>query len=446
MLKRKIIVLSAVATIILLFSQKAFSQQAWATNFWGTAQVHGVNVTSSDVIKAYDSGGQLCGTTNGNSGYYSIYVSGDIAGTDTDEGSPAGGTITFKINDETAVVVSGSNTAGYNAPSTVRCDINIPSDHHDITIQTEMVGLAFTADGSPYTGPHTFNWKQGDSHTLAVTSPQEQPDGSRYRYLSWSDGGNQSHSYTVPTNDASVTVTFKQQFQLTVNSNSGHGNPQGAGWYDKGTLATFSVSTPVDNGSGTQYLLTTWTGSGSGSYNGSNKSNDVLMNNAITETASWTTQYYLDIENGGYGTTSGSGWYAPGSIQTFSISPTSDSVASTYKHDFTSWSGSGSGSYSGTSSPYTVTMNNPIIETANWQIQYYLTTSKNPDAGGDISPAPPGGWYNSGHQVTVLATPDTSGGYEFIGWNGDLTGSQNPASVYMYGPRTVIANFGPDYP
>jgi len=77
-----------------------------------------------------------------------------------------------------------------------------------ITITTSPSGLEFTADGTSYTAPHTFTWTEGSSHTIAVSSPQYGASGTIYVYSSWSDGGGQSHTYTVPSSNDTVTANF----------------------------------------------------------------------------------------------------------------------------------------------------------------------------------------------------------------------------------------------
>lgn len=68
---------------------------------------------------------------------------------------------------------------------------------------------------------------------------------------------------------------------------------------------------------------------------------------------------------------------------------------------------------------------------------YVLTT--NTVGGGSISVSPPGGSYYSPTTVTLTAQPDP--GYVFAGWQGDLGGSANPASLLMNLDRSVTAVF-----
>lgn len=58
---------------------------------------------------------------------------------------------------------------------------------------------------------------------------------------------------------------------------------------------------------------------------------------------------------------------------------------------------------------------------------------------GTITLYPAGGTYLSGTVVTVTATPDS--GFKFSGWSGDLSGSENPATITIDGNKSITANF-----
>jgi len=72
---------------------------------------------------------------------------------------------------------------------------------------------------------------------------------------------------------------------------------------------------------------------------------------------------------------------------------------------------------------------------------YTLTTRASPSNAGTIgrSVAQPGGGYAEGTAVQLTAIP--SPGYAFVNWSGALAGSDNPATVIMSSPKSVIANF-----
>lgn len=69
--------------------------------------------------------------------------------------------------------------------------------------------------------------------------------------------------------------------------------------------------------------------------------------------------------------------------------------------------------------------------------QYVLTiTTVGP---GTVTLNPPGGIYNAGIQVQLIAVPDSS--EEFNIWDGDLSGSDNPTTITMDSDKSVQATF-----
>lgn len=102
------------------------------------------------------------------------------------------------------------------------------------------------------------------------------------------------------------------------------------------------------------------------------------------------------------------------------------------RYVFTSWSDGGAQNHSIT------TPGSATTYTAYFQTQYSLTTSVNPPGGGTVTPSGTN-WYNSAQVVPIQATPAIN--YYFLNWSGDLTGTQNPTSINMNGPKTVTANF-----
>ncbi len=73
---------------------------------------------------------------------------------------------------------------------------------------------------------------------------------------------------------------------------------------------------------------------------------------------------------------------------------------------------------------------------------YRLTASANPSQGGMVASDPPDcaiGPCDPGTEVELSATPNE--GYEFVGWSGDLSGSENPTSLVLDSNKNVSANF-----
>ena len=150
-----------------------------------------------------------------------------------------------------------------------------------VTVQTSPSGLSFTVDGQTYTAPKSFNWSPGSSHTIATTTPQSGAPGVRYYFSSWSDGGAISHTVT-PTKSTTYTAKFGTQYYLTMNAGTGGTVTPNSGW--KTTGSTVAISAKPSTG----YSFTNWSGTGTGSFSGTDNPASVIMNGPITETASFT--------------------------------------------------------------------------------------------------------------------------------------------------------------
>ena len=68
-------------------------------------------------------------------------------------------------------------------------------------------------------------------------------------------------------------------------------------------------------------------------------------------------------------------------------------------------------------------------------ITYTLSISASD--GGNVDPS--SGTYNENSSVVITATPST--GFEFTGWSGDASGTDNPLTVSMNSNKTITANF-----
>jgi hypothetical protein len=65
----------------------------------------------------------------------------------------------------------------------------------------------------------------------------------------------------------------------------------------------------------------------------------------------------------------------------------------------------------------------------------------NTDGSGSVALDPAGGTYINGTVVTLI--PQSGTGFRFSGWSGDLSGSNNPATLTMNSNKTVTATFIP---
>jgi hypothetical protein len=324
-----------------------------------------------------------------------------------------------------------------------------------ITVTTSPASLQVSLDGgATQAAPVTVNWVPGSTHTIATTSPQSGGTGTQYVWTSWSDGGALSHTITVPSTATTYTATFKTQYQLslavTVGLPGGSANISGGTdgtFYDSGTVLSLSATTPVADGTGERWRFDTWSGDASGSTSPVS----VTMSAPRSVMANYVAQYQLTlaitlgVPSGLANITGGSDgtFYDTGTSLTLTAAtPISDGVGKRWRFD--NWSGG----TTGTANPITFSITSAVTVTANYVAQYQLTlaiTGGVPSGLANISGGSNGTFYDTGTSLTLTAATPVSDGvgkrWRFDAWSGDATGSTNPVSVTMSGPRSVTANY-----
>jgi hypothetical protein len=344
--------------------------------------------------------------------------------------------------------------SGYTSPLTVTGTTTITITYalvyYQYNVTITQVGLDSSAQGtivavngvakawSDLSSPYIFWVNQGSSLTYTYSST-----------ITSSTTGKQFVSYyTTPTttitvnNNIIISNTYTTQYYLDIITPYSSGLI--SGWYNYGATVSCTVAqSTVEGTANTRYVFASWSGSGSGSYTGTNVyPTTIIMNAPITETAIWNTQYYVSIV-GVYSATTGSGWYNSGASASFSItSPVAGGTGSQLA--FTSWTGSGSGSYTGATLSSSCTVNAPITETANWITQYYLTITSS------YGTTTGSGWYNTGATAYAgLNTNTTSGGtgkqYIFVSWSTGGTNATQSAAITMSFPVTATATWATQY-
>jgi hypothetical protein len=199
---------------------------------------------------------------------------------------------------------------------------------------------------------------------------------------------------------------------------------------------SWSVSTPISGGTGVQYIA-------------SPSSGTMNVPSQISQSITYTTQYYLTVISP-YGTTGGEGWYDAGTTAYATVTPLTVDVPPDVRYVFTYWSGDASGT---TSPSDSITMDAPKTAVANWKTQYYLTVNTNPAEVLTLDPTAVSGqgWYDSGSTAIVDAVQNVDkvagqSRYDFRSWTGAIpTGDGNKATVLMDGPKTAIANYQLQY-
>jgi hypothetical protein len=114
------------------------------------------------------------------------------------------------------------------------------------------------------------------------------PTGIQYSFVNWVvDGAAQNGTQLSITMNGphNAIAEYKTQYLLTVNSPNGLGNPKGGGYYDAGSTAPFSVTSP--QGYFIQQVFVQW----QGDYTGTSPQASITMNGPKTVNAVWTTSY-----------------------------------------------------------------------------------------------------------------------------------------------------------
>ena len=284
---------------------------------------------------------------------------------------------------------------------------------------------------SPLNGKYTL----GSEVVIEAFSPVAGV-GESFVWEGWSGSG--LGSYSGLDNPAIITLTdsisqvafWRHEYLLTVSSDHSQVEPSaGEHWYEAGSEVVIEAFSPVA-GVGESFVWEGWSGSGLGSYSGLDNPSSIIMNNPVTEFASWNGKYNIQINQNGIGSdfsgnivnvngvdysSSYSLWVDDGSLISFSFSPelfvnqgkkymwTTSSGLSSQQSDSIVVSGSGS-------------------ITANYKVQYYFEVFST------YGTADGSGWHNLNEiayaSLDILVINETEDiRYVFSGWTGDSSGS-----------------------
>ncbi len=240
-----------------------------------------------------------------------------------------------------------------------------------------------------------------------------------YGFVSWSDGGGQTHSFVV-TENKTLTATFEKHAtdENTVSLSaypSDAGAVSGSGTYANGTEVT--ITAVANDG----YRFVSWSDNGERTHN-------ITVNSDVSMVAVFEKiddKFFLRLEANAGGSISGAGTYVSGAVATVVATPSEG-----YK--FVSWSDGGL-------KTHTIVMTKDLVLTAEFskdddanEKQYFevLVTSSN---GGS---AFGGGVYEYGTSAMVFASPDT--GYEFVSWS---DGGKQTHKVIVTKAQVLTATF-----
>jgi len=293
------------------------------------------------------------------------------------------------------------------------------------TIHTSPEGLIVDLDGTFRATPYAFWCPAGSTHTVTALNPQGGPP-TRYVFLSWSDGGAQSHTFTC-SSPRDLTAFYETQHQVVVDTSPANRQllvdgflevaPQ-TYWWAEGSAHTLEAPSPQVVGP-TRYLFVSWSDGGA-------RQHAVTADAPATYTATFRTESQVTIDtapgaldvivNGTRVTAPYTFWCTPGDSVALDV-PTPQGVTQV-RFAFDSWSDGGAKAHS-------VLCGAALSYTAAFRTEYETRVATAPpglqvDVNGTTYPAPYTFWCSEGTSYGLgVASPQTVGStrYVFAGWS-----------------------------
>ncbi|MGH2816268.1 MAG: sugar dehydrogenase, partial [Actinomycetota bacterium] len=99
-------------------------------------------------------------------------------------------------------------TARDSGGMTATASVNLQPRTANLTFQSSPSGLRLTAGPTTAKAPFTVTAIVNGTLQLIAPTPQKYR-GKNYTFVSWSDGGAQTHTITVPSTNATYTATYQ---------------------------------------------------------------------------------------------------------------------------------------------------------------------------------------------------------------------------------------------
>ena len=320
---------------------------------------------------------QINGTTVSTTTTYKI-INNQVLVSLTNNAAPGSGTAIFNYKFtanyrfyEDGSYYGPSQSKTYTASSS---GFNFTSVPVEIEFSKVTYPVLFTDTGLPSGTTWYVNLSNGQSFSSSTGTISFSESNGSYTYkiatsnkLYRANGG----AFTVNGASLSEIATFLNVYSVTFSET---GLPSGSTWWVNfnGQNITSSSSTiTFDISDGTYSYTVQSMGTYGVNYNPDSSTGTVIVDGFTqTEYIYYYPEYYLHVSASpsSYGSiTPGSGWYSSGEYLDLLANPNSG-------YAFSSWKGTGSGSYSGTSNTAYITMNGPINETATFYIPLYSVT------------------------------------------------------------------------
>ncbi|MGI0131622.1 MAG: InlB B-repeat-containing protein [Thermoplasmata archaeon] len=277
---------------------------------------------------------------------------------------------------------NGTGNGSFTGPgSTGNLVVNSPFNETFWVQSSGVYNVSVQALGIPSTSTFHFTW-DGVAYSGTGSTPQlvsGVTTGMHHVTGVWATSSTSGWEYIgTLRNDGAIPIPDEPTVNLTfayvdlgaasgVVSFHASGLTTGTVWHFSLNGTEYSSSTPWINvttrsGNFSEAGYPVTSANGSVTYDPLTLAPRISVSTGSTYTVAFTRAYQLTIgvsSGGRVSPSAGSSWQAPGTVKTISSAPNAGYV-------FLGWAGTGLGSYTGTFANATVTMNGPIVETANF--------------------------------------------------------------------------------
>ncbi len=321
--------------------------------------------------------------------------------------------------------------------------------------RTPVPTLAPDADTSAFATsfpvPGLFFWAESSKHILAAPSPQVDRFGNAWMFDSFSNGMGLNSIYTARETNVpeSITAKFIRGAYYDIFTNPGglklkiDGRDNWPDHYFVWALGSkHQISAPLEivDVKGRKLRFKGWS-------NGAAAAQEITVDqDAVDNSKRLIATYEMlgrvtvqSVTVGAPVKVDGVDCTTPCTVdkavgEKVAISAASITVSSMERLDFVSW-------WDGGSAERVVTIQgpDPVVVGATFRKAYLLRTASEPDGGAVVRPdqASPDGFYPENSQLTLVA--ESSPGYRFRRWEGDVSGTYKVAALTMDGPKLVRA-------